>query len=87
MGRLKASFRIGRGPTLTATGREAETIVALVKVGPKGITSLEAFMAGWAVRLGAYVFGLRTMGVPIQTRREPHDGEIMHGIFWQVPWS
>ena len=74
MAKLKAGFRIGDGSTLTARGREAETIVALVQAGPKGITSLEAFKAGWAVRLGAYIFDLKAMGVPIRSTREPHDG-------------
>ena len=74
MAKLKATFCIGDGPAITATGREAQTIVALVTAGPKGITSLETFLAGWAVRLGAYVFDLKAMGVPIRSTREPHDG-------------
>ena len=74
MAKLKATFRIGDGPAITATGREAQTIVALVKAGPKGITSLETFLAGWAVRLGAYIFDLKAMGVPIRSTREPHNG-------------
>ena len=74
MAKLKATFRIGDGPAITAMGREAQTIIALVHAGPKGITSLETFLAGWAVRLGAYIFDLRQMGVPIKTTREPHEG-------------
>ncbi len=73
-GRAKATFRINGGPLTTATGREAQTILALVDAGQRGITSLEAFKAGWAVRLGAYVFDLKKMGVSIRTEREPHDG-------------
>ena len=69
-----ATFRVGYGPLKTATGREDQTIIALVKAGPKGITSLETFQAGWAVRLGAYIFDLKKMGVPIVTRWEPHEG-------------
>lgn len=72
--RAKAVFRISSGPLVTATGREAQTIIALVEAGTKGITSLETFKAGWAVRLGAYIFDLRGFGVPIETTREPHDG-------------
>jgi Helix-turn-helix domain len=72
--RAKAVFRIASGPLLTATGREAQTIIALVEAGAKGITSLETFKAGWAVRLGAYIFDLKAMGVPIHASREPHDG-------------
>ena len=74
MAKLKATFRIGDGPAITATGREAETIIALVRAGPRGITSLETFLAGWAVRLGAYIFDLKAMGVPIRVAREPHEG-------------
>ena len=72
--KLKTTFRIANGPEITATGREAQTIVALVQAGAKGITSLETFQAGWAVRLGAYIFDLKAMGVPIRATREPHDG-------------
>jgi Helix-turn-helix domain len=74
MVKLKATFRIGDGLVITATGREAQTIIALVEAGPRGITSLETFYAGWAVRLGAYIFDLKAMGVPIRATREPHDG-------------
>ena len=74
MSKIKATFRIGAGPAITAIGREAQTIIALVESGPRGITSLETFYAGWAVRLGAYVFDLKAMGVPIRSTREAHDG-------------
>ena len=72
--RAKAVFRINGGPLVTATGREAQSIIALVEAGTNGITSLETFKAGWAVRLGAYIFDLKAMGVPIRSTREPHDG-------------
>ena len=62
------------GVTKVAVGREAETIVALVNAGGKGITSLDTFKAGWAVRLSAYIFDLKAMGVAIATSREPHGG-------------
>jgi Helix-turn-helix domain len=71
---INATFQVGDGPEIKVTGREAQTVIALVEAGPKGITSLETFKAGWAVRLGAYVFDLRGFGVPIETTREPHDG-------------
>ena len=74
MAKIKATFRIGAGLAITAIGREAQTIIALVDAGPKGITSLETFYAGWAVRLGAYIFDLKAMGVPIRSTREAHDG-------------
>jgi 1,6-anhydro-N-acetylmuramate kinase len=59
----------------TVKGRPAETLLSLVEAGPRGITSLEAFQAGWAVRLAAYVHRLRTeCGLVIETRRETHHG-------------
>ena len=77
---IAATFRIASSPLQTATGREAQTIIALINAGPKGITSLETFQAGWAVRLGAYVFDLKKMGVPIGTTREAHD-DGKHGRY------
>lgn len=74
MAKIKATFRIGTGPAIIAVGREAQTIIALVDAVPKGITSVETFHAGWAVRLGAYIFDLKAMGVPICSTRETHDG-------------
>ena len=71
---IKVTFRVEGGLLRTATGREAQTIVALVNAGRRGITSLDTFKAGWAVRLGAYVFDLKKMGVAITTTREPHEG-------------
>ena len=72
--KLKISFRVAGGAIKVATGREAETIQALVNAGDRGITSLDTFKAGWAVRLSAYVFDLKAMGVPITVSRETHDG-------------
>lgn len=63
------------GAPFQVKGREAETLLALVAAGPRGITSLEAFRAGWAARLAAYVFDLRNdFGIPIESSREEHDG-------------
>lgn len=72
--KLTLHFRLPSGITRQATGREAETLLALLHAGPRGITSLECFRAGWAVRLAAYVCDLRKMGVPIEANREPHGG-------------
>jgi hypothetical protein len=74
MAKLKIQARIGDGSVTTIRGRDAETLVALVDAGAKGITSLETFKAGWAVRLAAYVHDLKRLGVPIVAIREPHDG-------------
>jgi len=74
MAKLKVNFTLADDVTKTATGREAETLLALVNAGSTGITSLDAFKAGWAVRLAAYVFDLKAMGVPIEATTEPHAG-------------
>ena len=74
MARLATHFRLPSEIIREATGREAETVIALINAGPRGITSLEAFRAGWAVRLAAYIRDLRLMGVPIDMKREAHDG-------------
>ncbi len=59
----------------TVSGRPAETLLSLLDAGPRGVTSLEAFQAGWAVRLAAYVHRLRSeCGLVIETRRESHLG-------------
>jgi hypothetical protein len=66
---------IPEGQAFTVTGRVAETLLSLIEAGPRGITSLEAFEAGWAVRLAAYVHRLRIdCRLAIETRREPHRG-------------
>lgn len=74
MAKLKIAFSLADGITKTANGREAETLIALVNAGKTGITSLDAFKAGWAVRLAAYIFDLKAMGIPIEATTEPHDG-------------
>lgn len=71
---LVIQFRNGDGPVQKANGREAETLIALINSGSHGITALEAFHGGWAVRLAAYVNNLRRMGVDIRTIREAHEG-------------
>ncbi len=66
---------IPEGQAFTVTGRIAQTLLSLIEAGPRGITSLEAFEAGWAVRLAAYVHRLRSdCCLSIETRREPHRG-------------
>jgi hypothetical protein len=72
--KLIVKFRIDGGPTQSANGKEATSLTALIAAGSSGITSLETFKAGWAVRLAAYVGDLRKMGVAIVTNREVHEG-------------
>jgi hypothetical protein len=74
--RLTVTARIvPDGCAFAVSGRPAETLLSLVEAGPRGITSLEAFEAGWAVRLAAYVHRLRSdYRLAIETRREAHQG-------------
>src|SRR5687768_16404404 len=72
--RLVVTARVAGDRTVTANGREAQALVALVEYGPAGISSLEMGRAGWAIRLAAYVHDLKRMGVPIVTEREAHEG-------------
>lgn len=64
-------------------GRDAQTLVELVKAGAKGITSQD--VGGWAVRLSHYVFKLRTVyGLTIETVEEKHGGAYpgKHGRYF-----
>ncbi len=54
-------------------GRKAQTLLCLVEVGQRGLTSEE--IASWAYRLAAYISELRNrFGLDIETTREPHEG-------------
>lgn len=74
-------MRLPAGITRQVKGREAETLVGLIDAGPRGITSLETFQAGWAARLAAYIHDLKKLGVPISMQREAHDGR-QHGRYF-----
>jgi hypothetical protein len=55
------------------TGQVAKALLAMRDAAASGVTAQE--VAGWAYRLGAYVFILRRRhGLAIETVREPHDG-------------
>ncbi|WP_150125952.1 hypothetical protein [Brevundimonas sp. LM2] len=58
---------------ITVEGREAQTLTLLMRVGPRGFTSGEASLLGWARRTSAYVRKLRLAGVPIHTTWEATD--------------
>jgi len=58
------------GPTITVTGRDAQTLALLIQSGPTGFTSGEASPLRWARRTSAYVHDLRGVGIPIATQRE-----------------
>ena len=54
-------------------GRSAQTLLALVQSGSRGVTALE--LSSWALRLAAYVHELRQgYGMDIVTQREEHEG-------------
>jgi hypothetical protein len=58
------------GHPIRVTGRLAQTLALLVKVGPAGFTSGEASPLHWARRTSHYIRELRRLGVPIATQRE-----------------
>jgi hypothetical protein len=74
MSKLKLHIRLGNGSSVQATGREAETLLALMHAGQRGVTPLDAHRAGPAFRLAAYVHDLKRLGIPIEMDREPHPG-------------
>lgn len=59
--------------TVELSGRNAQTLQALITSGVNGITALE--MSCWAYRLAAYIHILKHQyGLDITTLREPHEG-------------
>jgi hypothetical protein len=71
-GRLQVEATGPHGP-FVSVGQEAKALLALLKAGAKGCTSLE--VASWAYRFGAYVHDLRHVhGLAIKTQREEHEG-------------
>jgi len=71
---LCATVRDGDGErSIVVRGQEARTLLALVEVGPRGVTALEC--GTWAYRLAAYCHALRrNHGLAIRTDRETHPG-------------
>lgn len=65
--------------TIEAGGREAWALDRLTEAGPKGCTPIEQPAPRWS----AYVHRLRGLGVPIETRHEPHGGAFAgtHGRY------
>lgn len=53
-------------------GRDAETLLVLVRRAEKGVTAFD-FVGGPAFRLAAYIGRLRKTGLDIKTLREAHD--------------
>jgi hypothetical protein len=72
----------GRVRRFSVIGRFAQTLDALAKAGPAGITSQE--VGGWAVRLSHYIFRLRRdHGLSIDMELEEHGGAFpgQHGRY------
>ena len=65
--------------TIEAKGREAWALDRLREAGPTGCTPIEQPAPRWS----AYVHRLRGLGVPIETRHEPHGGAFAgtHGRY------
>ena len=68
------------GAPFLVTGREAETLSALVRHGARGVSGWD-FPGGPPYRLAAYVHDLRRIGVPIAMAWERHSGG-RHGRFF-----
>lgn len=78
--KLVFSFDNGAGvmQTCTVKGQTSRTLYELMKAGPKGVTALE--ISTWALRLSAYIFSLRKLGLEITTLHEEHP-EGWHGRY------
>ena len=67
------AHRDGDDRPFIVRGQVAKALVALVSGGDRGVSALE--VAGWAYRLAAYCYELRTRyGLAIRTEREEHPG-------------
>lgn len=69
----------GEAFTVEAKGRVAWALDRLREAGPRGCTPIEQPAPRWS----AYVHRLRDLGVPVETRREPHGGAFSgtHGRY------
>lgn len=56
--------------TFALNGRLGWTVFQLAKAGNRGVTPLEVPAPRWS----GYVHDLRKLGIPIETRMEPHEG-------------
>lgn len=71
---------VGSEPfVIEAKGREAWALDRLIEAGSRGCTPIEQPAPRWS----AYVHRLRALGVPIDTRHEPHGGAFagIHGRY------
>ncbi|MEY8118516.1 hypothetical protein AB9F26_09665 [Falsihalocynthiibacter sp. BN13B15] len=78
--RIKVTLNLSeQSRTFELKGRLGWTMVHLVRAGAKGLTTLEHP----ALRMSAYIFSLREMGIPIETQMVPHKGSYpgMHALY------
>ena len=68
------------GKPFVVTGREAQTLAALVARGSRGVSGWD-FPGGPPFRLSAYIHDLRRFGAPIAMVWERHSGG-RHGRFY-----
>lgn len=69
--RLSVKARLAPdGLPFTVHGRDAWAFLELIGAGPKGCTPIDNPGPRWS----AYVFNLRALGLPIETRNEAHKG-------------
>lgn len=69
---------------ITAKGRDRWALERLAAAGPLGITPREE---PTGPRWSAYIYNLRALGVPIETRHEPHGGEFPGSHARYVLWA
>ncbi len=63
-------FQGEQSRTFDLKGRSGWAMVQLVEAGATGVTPITRPAPRWS----AYVFDLRELGIPIETIREPHEG-------------
>lgn len=78
MAKTKVVYKLN-SKTEEVTGRQAQTLLALVNNKKSGVTALE--MSSWALRLAAYIHQLKALGISIECTREAHTGGS-HGRYF-----
>ncbi|MGQ9368913.1 winged helix domain-containing protein [Azospirillum sp. ST 5-10] len=64
----------GEAYRLVLHGQLGAVLVALIELGPAGLSPQEALRRRLGMRLASNVHKLRRLGVNVTTEREPHDG-------------
>lgn len=71
---FRVYYSDGTTKVFQTKGRKAQTLLCLVEVGQRGLTSEE--VASWALRLASYIYDLRhgKFRIGITKTMEPHEG-------------